>query len=171
MKKFIAFMLLAALVLTAFVGCSSSDGKDGGASGPDAAVKSYVSTLYSNTDPSKSAVKSLKPAKMWEEAGNFDDAYEEFLDERAYYIEMAAGEYGEDYKVTCEILSKEKMSAEELEEGREGFEEYYGLDGKKLTEAYNVEFEITFKGSEGEESIIQNAIAYKYDGAWYAESD
>ena len=171
MKKFIAFMLLAALVLTAFVGCSSSDGKDGGASGPDAAVKSYVSTLYSKADPSKSEVKSLKPAKMWEEEGNFDDAYEEFLEERAYYIEMAIEEYGEDYKVTCEILSKEKMSAEELKEGQEAFEEYYGLDSKKLTDAYNLEFEITFKGSEGEESVVQNAVAYKYDGTWYAEAD
>lgn len=170
MKKFIAFMLLVTLMLTAFVGCSDSDSNGGGGSSPDAAVKNYVATLYSKADPSKSEVKSLKPAKKWEESGDFDDAYEEFIEGRATYIAMAAEEYGDDYKVTCEILGKEKMSADELEEGKEGFEEK-GLDGKKLTDAYNVEFEITFKGSEGEESLLQNAIAYKYDGTWYAFLD
>ena len=164
MKKFIAFMLLVALMLTAFVGCSDSDGKGGGSSSPDAAVKNYVMIIYGQDKPSKSEVKALYPDEMWEARGGFD--YEEMIEDRAETVEERKEEYGNDYKVSCEILNKEKMDKDMLEEGREAFEEQ-GMDGKKLTEGYTVEYEITIKGSEGEDSLLQSATAFKYNGKWY----
>ena len=166
MKKLIVFATLLALILTAFAGCSDSKSKGGSSSNssPEAAVENYVMILYGQDEPSKSELKALYPAAMWEARGGFD--YEDLMEDRIETVESLKNEYGDDYKVSCEILGKEKMDKDMLEEGREAFDEQ-GMNGKKLTDAYTVEYEITFKGSESENSWVASATAFKYEGKWY----
>ena len=171
MKKLIVFATLLALLLTAFAGCASGKSKKGGASaGPEAAVENYIEVIYSAKTPSKSDLRRIMPDELWEARGGFDSLYEELVEERESEIEDAKEEYGNNYKVTYEILSKEKMDADMLEEGRERFEDD-GLNGKKLTQAYIIEVEVTREGSEGEDSVILSLISYQYDGSWYVMPD
>ena len=176
MRKRLALLIALSLVVGLFAGCTrgllgseskSTDDTDtatGSQSSLEGALENYVNVLYARKTPSKSQVMSILPDAIWEERGGFD--YEEMIEEREYDIEDYIEEFGDDYTVTYEILSKEKMDEDDLEEGREAFEEY-GMVGKKLTEAYMVEYEVTIKGSEGEDSHTEYSTILKYDGKWY----
>lgn len=74
---------------------------------------------------------------------------------------------GEDFKVTYEITSKEKMNDEELKKLDSHAAKEYQTN-KKAEECYKLEGTMKFKGSKGEITDRLSTFNYcKYDGTWY----
>lgn len=172
MKKIIAILLTAVLLLSCLAGCSSSGKKSsGGSSSYDSAIQLYIK--YLTGEASKSEIKKLKPQFFWDMSDESpDDIYEEMKEDPEYPMDMLKEYYGKNVKITYEILDKESYSKEQLEEIRESVDsiaEHYKVSasGNKVTEYYEMELEIMVKGSEGEDTMDARASIMQYGGSWY----
>ena len=82
--------------------------------------------------------------------------------------------YGE-YTVETKILSAERMSAEtlaslkesiEAEKNTEGLSLFMNVDASKITDGYQVEVEVSIKGTLSESTNPFKCTVVKYDGDW-----
>lgn len=72
-------------------------------------------------------------------------------------------EFGDDFKVTYKINSKEKVSAEELEQFNSNLKKY----NAKVTECYEVNTTVTFSGSKFTDPDTYPLGYCKINGKWY----
>ena len=188
MKKLLA-LLLALVMILSLAACGSEDDDDDRESRKSKksketteAVKvesgSYedaielVLKLYT-ADLSKSDFEKMLPADFWaymesEENMTIDECYEmvaDGMDEQYEYMEEM---YGKDFKVTYEILNKEKAPEEDVADFLETMEDMYGLDADDFGDAYEIQFSATVSGSEGEDTQEMDMGFIEYKGQWYA---
>ena len=187
MKKFIALLLALVMVLS-FAACASEDDDDGERrksrkskeATEEAAAESgsyedaieLVMKLYT-ADLSKSDFEKMLPADVWtyledEEGMTVDDCYDLVagdMDEQYEYMEEM---YGKNFKVTFEVVNKEKASEEDMADFLETMEDMYGLDADDFGDAYEIEFSATVSGSEGEDTQEMEMGFVEYKGVWYA---
>ena len=72
-------------------------------------------------------------------------------------------EFGDDFKVTYKINSKEKISTDKLNQLNDNFKKY----NVKVTECYEVNTTITFSGSKFTDPDTYPLGYCKIDGKWY----
>ena len=181
MKKLLCLLLSVLLVLS-FAACGSED--DGGSSKKSKKNKESTEEVGSYEDAidlllelyvadlSESEFKKMIPADIWkyyedEEGMSVSDCYEtvaDGMDEQRAYMEE---QYGEDMKVTYEIVSKEKASEGDVEDFLELMEEQYGLDPDDFGTCYEIELAITISGSEDEDTQETMMGFVEYKGSWY----
>lgn len=187
MKKLLCLLLALVMVLS-FAACASDSDDDGESKrskksketteGGTAKSGSYedaielVLKLYT-ADLSKSDFEKMLPADVWtyledEEGVTVDDCYDQVagdMDEQYEYMEEL---YGKNFKVTFEVVNKEKASEEDVADFLETMEDMYGLDADDFGDAYEIQFSATVSGSEGEDTQEMDMGFVEYKGNWYA---
>jgi len=181
MKKLLCLLLSILLVLS-FAACSSDEDDDddrkSSKKSKTSATESYedaielVVKLYT-ADLSRSEFEKMIPADIWEyyedeEGMSVDDCYELVADGMEEEYAELEEQFGEDFKVTYEILNEEEAQDGDIEEFLEMIEEQYGLDPDDFGDFYEVEFAVTISGSEDEDTEEVEMIFVEYKGSWYA---
>ena len=171
MKKLLAILLTAALLVACLTACGGSgkSGKGAGNSSYDGAIELYIK--YLTGEATKSQIKQIRPQFFWDAFNKTpDDIYEEMKEDPEYPMDMLKEYYGKDVKITYEIVDKELYDEEEMDEIRSGYTEYAettSFSAKKLTKVYQMDLEITIKGAKAEDTLDASALLMEYSGQWY----
>lgn len=137
--------------------------------GYKSALNNFVDVM--NGDASK--LEKVMPNEYWEymdEEYNkeLDDYVEEFEDEYDDYVKELRGEFGKNIKFSYEIEEAEKMDKDDVEDLAEGLaDEFSYIDEDDVKEAYEVEMEMTIKGSKDDDSIEMDVLCVKIGSGWY----
>ena len=187
MKKLLC-LLLALVMLLSFAACASDSDDDGKSKrskksketteGGTAKSGSYedaielVLKLYT-ADLSKSDFEKMLPADVWtyledEEGVTVDDCYDLVAGDMDGQYEYMEEMYGKNFKVTFEVVNKEKASEEDVADFLETMEDMYGLDADDFGDAYEIQFSATVSGSEDEDTQEMDMGFIEYKGQWYA---
>lgn len=118
-------------------------------------------------------IKQMAPADYWEymedeydmDVDDMIEEAEEGLEDTLDYLEE---EYGENIRVSYKVTKKKKLSDKKLEGIAEALADAYDLDEDKFTEAYELDVEMTIKGSEDDDEDENELTVIKYKGKWYA---
>lgn len=119
-----------------------------------------------------SKIKDLAPDDYWEWYEDeydmdiddiIDDAEDEFDDVIDYYED----EYGDNIRVSYKVEKKKKLSDKKLKGIAEALADRYDLDEDDFTEAYELDVEMTIKGSDDDDTDDSEMTVIKYKGKWY----
>lgn len=115
----------------------------------------------------------LAPDAFWD---YYEERYEMSLkdlknqlkDYREEMDEEFAEDYGKNWKVSYKVLEEEEMKSRKLGKLADALEEQFDIDAKDVTKGYEVEIELTIKGSEDKDSNEMSIACLQIDGKWYA---
>ncbi len=135
-----------------------------------ATVKQYVNAQF-EIDIAK--VFKLVPKGVleyaMEEEGveDLDELLEEASDAAQDQIDYIERYLGEDWEISYEIVSAEKMSKKELEQLKKTYKKF----DVKVSAARDVELELTIKAGETERSTSMDFSVIKVGRSWYLDVD
>ena len=100
-----------------------------------------------------------------------DDIKDDYQESAEFLHEMYAAQYGDDFKITYKIKDKEALDKDELKELQDEIndeieEEDIDMGKVKITKGYEIEVEVTIKGSDGEDTDDEEFTVVKIDGKW-----
>lgn len=122
--------------------------------------KKVLDKYYKSQEKADSKmIVSIFPDFMEAEDVFDDDAMEDRLD-------SLKDKYGDNVKIKYKITDSEKLDKDDIKEIEESIEERYDED-VKIQEAYKVEVEATYKGSEDSETEDEELGFIKIKGKWY----
>jgi len=119
----------------------------------------------------ESMLETAFPKSMWDDMEDVvgttvEDAKKAIMREWSTDTDDYNERFGKNIKTDVVILEKQKIDRERIKEIEEiGKKLDKGFD---IDEAYKVEFEMTIKGSDGEETDIETLELFKIDSQWYA---
>lgn len=120
-------------------------------------------------------LKDLAPQEYWdwhEDTYNadIDDLIEEAEDNFDDMMEYYEEQYGDNIKVSYKVEEKKALSSRKLKGIAEALADKYDIDEDKVTAGYELEVEMTIKGSEDDDDDDSEMTVIKYKGKWYAIS-
>lgn len=118
-------------------------------------------------------IKDMAPAEYWEYMEeeydlDIDDLIEEAEENADDMMDYYEDEYGDNIRVSYKVTDKKKLSDKKLEGIAEALADDYDLDEDKFTEAWELDVEMTIKGSEDDDEQENEMTVIKYKGKWYA---
>ena len=164
MKRIIA-SVLALVMCFALAACGKEKDSEKGS------YKDAIENLIAVTYELKSAkIKDLAPKDVWDclleaEDVTMDDVKEAFED--TYSKERYEKQFGSNFKASYDILEKEKVDSDELDDFKDYVEEEFGISGSKVKSGYSLEVEFTLEGSEDSTSFEQECYAVQIGSDWY----
>lgn len=140
-----------------------------GGGGPEGALDTYFDVLYKGK---VSKVEKLAPPEFWEaledkEDMDLDDAEEAMEEMSKTMVRSLEDEYGDDIKVSYKITETDEAKKSELDEIKDLLKSSYDIPKKNVTEAVELEVEITVEGDDDEDTNEETFYAVKIDGDWY----
>ena len=75
--------------------------------------------------------------------------------------------FGDDYEASYKITSDKKISDNDFKQLVADWADLGFSDANKITEAYEVTWDITFKGSKDEQTFKVTEYVMEYNGTWY----
>lgn len=137
-------------------------------SSPQKAINNYQAALNGNAGK----FVALAPNEFWKwakEEGEVTkaDAKKEFKDQWEDEKEALEDEFGKNAKVKIKVTDKKKMSKKDLKEIGDMLEESYEIDDKKVKAGWEMEVEMTIKGSEDDDETEMTLNVVKIGGQWY----
>ena len=136
---------------------------------PEKALDNFISVLY-NGEVNK--FEKLAPAEYWEYLEDESDVslsdVEEQMEElNKTLIRGLEDEYGDNIKISYKILEKDNVSSSDLESMKDYIEFNYDIPKKSVTDAVELEVELTVRGDDDEETTESTFYAVKVGGDWY----
>lgn len=131
------------------------------------AIKDYMNFIC---DGKVSNVEGFAPEKYWEE---IEDEYDVSLDDLEDDLQDEYEESVEDkdIKYSYEIKDSEQMDKDDLEDLAESIHDKYDfIDEDDVTDAYEVEVEITMEEDDDKDDYDMDLRSVKIDGKWYPMS-
>lgn len=169
-KKFAIIVggIAVALVLVIVLICVFA----GGGSSYSKALDNYFAVMGKGETKK---IEALAPPEYWEyledeEDQDMDDVIDSFEDYWDEYSDYMEDEYGKNIKISYEILDEKELSEKKLEGIGEALEDTYDIDAKDVTAGYDLELEVTIKGSEDDDSEETEMSVVKINGDWYVIS-
>ena len=140
-----------------------------GGGGPEKALDNYISVLYNGK---VNKLEKLAPAEYWEYLEDESDVsmkdVEEQMEElNKTLIRGLEDEYGDNIKVSYKILEKDDASSSDLDEMKDYIKSNYDIPKKSVTDAVELEVELTVRGDDDEETTESTFYAVKVGGDWY----
>lgn len=130
-----------------------------------APVKRYFKSFATeNVDKYLSAFPKKYIEKQEDENDDLEDEIEDLLE---MFNEYAEEEYGDRIRIKIKVTDKDKFDEDDLDDLRDRMKSYYDLSKSKITQAWELEVEVTIKGSEDKDTEDTDFIVFKYDGKWY----
>ena len=138
-------------------------------SNPEKALDNYISVVYNGK---VNKLEKLAPAEYWEclEDENdvsMKDAEEQMEELNKTLIRRLEDEYGDNIKVSYKILEKDDASSSDLDEMKDYIKSNYDIPKKSVTDAVELEVELTVRGDDDEETGELTFYAVKVDEDWY----
>ena len=138
-------------------------------SNPEKALDNYISVVCNGK---VNKLEKLAPAEYWEclEDENdvsMKDAEEQMEELNKTLIRGLEDEYGDNIKVSYKILEKDDASSSDLDEMKEYIKSNYDIPKKSVTDAVELEVELTVRGDDDEETTESTFYAVKVDEDWY----
>lgn len=120
-------------------------------------------------------IEKLAPKEYWEyleeeEDFDIDEAIEEYEDEFDDNIDELEDEYGKNIKVKYKITDKDKLSDKKIDKIAEALKDKYDIKKKSVKAGYEVDVELTIKGSEDDDENDATLTVIKIGGSWYIVS-
>ena len=117
-------------------------------------------------------LEKLAPAEYWEYLEDESDVsmkdVEEQMEElNKTLIRGLEDEYGDNIKVSYKILEKDDASSSDLDEMKDYIKSNYDIPKKSVTDAVELEVELTVRGDDDEETTESTFYAVKVGGDWY----
>lgn len=117
-------------------------------------------------------IEKMAPAEYWD---YFEDMYdtdvEDMIDEMSdaweEAIEDMEDEYGDNIKVKYKVVKEKKLSDRKLSKLADALDDQYDIDGDTVKAAYDLEVEMTIKGSEDDDTNETDLSVVKIGGKWY----
>ena len=154
-------LLLAILFVTVIFVTACGSGKSKSTRTIEDLMDQYIEAY---TKPDVKLAKDLFPPFYVKYVEERNALTQEILEQA---LEHAKEEYGDDFRITYEITSKTKMTAEELEELNNQMASRYNAE-EKASECYKYTGSITFTGSKFEDPDPIDPMKYcNYNGSWY----
>ena len=172
----ISLLIVAALAVGAYFifwydsGESTSRSSDGGDQSTFKKTIEKYAQAWIDGD-AEAIMEATVPKSMWDDmednsGESIEDAKRALMREWATDTDDYMERFGKNIKADVTIIKKEKIDKDRIRELEEiGKEIDKGFD---ITEAYEVEFEMTIKGSEGEETDTDTMELFKIGSRWYA---
>lgn len=134
------------------------------AGGYKKAIDNYIDAfIFGEYD----AYKACYPEKIWKNLEDDATDKSEFKDSFKIIKEELKEEYGKDIKVNYEILDKDEVDADDLDDIRDYLKETFNIPKKSVTAAYEIEVKLTIEGDEDEDEDTTDFTLVKIDGDWY----
>ena len=138
-------------------------------SNPEKALDNYISVVCNGK---VNKLEKLAPAEYWEclEDENdvsMKDAEEQMEELNKTLIRGLEDEYGDNIKVSYKILEKGDASSSDLDEMKDYIKSNYDIPKKSVTDAVELEVELTVRGDDDEETTESTFYAVKVGGDWY----
>ena len=138
-------------------------------SNPEKALDNYISVLCNGK---VNKLEKLAPAEYWEylEDENdvsMKDAEEQMEELNKTLIRGLEDEYGDNIKVSYKILEKDDASSSDLDSMKDYIKSNYDIPKKSVTDAVELEVELTVRGDDDEETTESTFYAVKVGGDWY----
>ena len=138
-------------------------------SNPEKALDNYISVVCNGK---VNKLEKLAPAEYWEclEDENdvsMKDAEEQMEELNKTLIRGLEDEYGDNIKVSYKILEKDDASSSDLDEMKDYIKSNYDIPKKSVTDAVELEVELTIRGDDDEETTESTFYAVKVGGDWY----
>lgn len=133
------------------------------------AIDNYFDVFFSGE---VEKIKSLAPEAYWEYMEDeydldLDDYIEDMEDEMEDYLEEMEDEFGKKAKVTYKITDADRLDEDDLKDLKDTMKDDYDISKKSVTDAYELELEVTIKGEDDEDDAEMDVIVVKIDGKWY----
>ncbi len=122
--------------------------------GPEKALDNYISVLYNGK---VNKLEKLAPA----------DAEEQMEELNKTLIRGLEDEYGSNIKISYKILEKDDVSSKDLDSMKDYIKSNYDIPKKSVTDAVELEVELTVRGDDDEETDESTFYAVKVNGDWY----
>lgn len=121
---------------------------------------------------SKTQVKRMYPTEVWEYYEeewdmDFEDQYEEYEDGVDDIQDELEDEYGKNVKVSYKVTDKDEWDEDDLDELRDRLHDTYGIKKKSIKKAFEVEVDMTIKGSEDKDNEETTFDVVKIGNTWY----
>ena len=138
-------------------------------SNPEKALDNYISVVCNGK---VNKLEKLAPAEYWEylEDENdvsMKDAEEQMEELNKTLIRGLEDEYGDNIKVSYKILEKDDASSSDLDSMKDYIKSNYDIPKKSVTDAVELEVELTVRGDDDEETTESTFYAVKVGGDWY----
>ena len=124
------------------------------------------------------AIKDMAPKAYWDwyedENDMSIDEYIDEMEENEYVDQMKEAMeemYGDNLRISAKLLEEKQLSEKKLNAIRDGLKDNYDIAKKSVTEAWEIEVEMSIRGSEDEETDEVEYIVAKIDGGWYRVSE
>ena len=138
-------------------------------SNPEKALDNYISVVCNGK---VNKLEKLAPAEYWEclEDENdvsMKDAEEQMEELNKTLIRGLEDEYGDNIKVSYKILENDDASSSDLDSMKDYIKSNYDIPKKSVTDAVELEVELTVRGDDDEETGESTFYAVKVDEDWY----
>lgn len=139
----------------------------------------YKSALNNMMDLMNGDAKKLEqvmPAEYWDYMDDkygtdLDDAIDEYEDTYKASMKSLKSKYGKNIKYSYTIDEATKVDKDDLEEMAEEIAKQFSyVDEDDIKEAYEVDIELTIKGSKDDDSEDIDVLCVKIGSSWYAMS-
>ena len=132
-------------------------------------IDTYIKAL---TTGDSDLIEALAPEEYWdymaEKSGSSTKKIiSSVADTFDQIIDMAERAYGDNFKITYKIEDKDSLSKGQLNDIRDTVNSTYDIANKSVTEGYELDLELTFKGKDDERSEDATVYVVKIDGKWY----
>ena len=125
----------------------------------DHKIEIMLADRYTESD-----LKRLAPDAYWEERdADWDEILEAANEENIRA--MLEREFGDNLKITYEIVDETKLSIKKLRDINKTLDELYAIEA---TEGYTLDLEMKISGSKDEETETGTATVLCIDGKWYS---
>lgn len=137
------------------------------------AIDNYVDVSFKGK---ANKIEKLAPKEYWEyledEDEDFDlkDAIEEYEDEFEDMMDDLEDEYGKNLKIKAKIEDKEKLSKKDISKIADALKDEFDIKKKSVKKGYEVDVDLTIKGSEDEDSDETTLTVIKIGSKWYIVS-
>lgn len=133
--------------------------------GPEKALDTYLDVIYRGKI---SKVEKIAPEKYWESLDeDMDDVEDNMKTVYKLAIRALEDEYGDNIKISYKITDKDEVTKSALNEMKDNIKSKYDIPKKNVTDACELEVDLTIKGDEDKETKEVSFFAVKVDGDWY----
>ena len=119
-------------------------------------------------------IRHMAPEEFWDYWKDVmhytaDDAIEAFEEDEVYEstMDLLQEQYGKKLKCSYEITEAKELSKKKLDSLRDELKERYDISKRSVTNAYELEMEVTFDGRQDTGTEDYELIVVEINGNWY----
>ena len=133
------------------------------------AVNNYQAVLNGKA----SKLEKMAPKEYWEymedenEDFDIDEVKDQFEENYETSLELLEEKYGDNVRIKIKVTDEKKLKDKKVKDLADALNEKYDIKKKSVKQAYELELEMTIKGSDDEDEDEMELYAVKIGSKWY----